>query len=365
MASRLTLPLLLLLTSCGGDPSDGRGGRTTQPPPVLGPAVGHSNSSMVFASESQDFGEVFQHRHFDLDFSFEVQGKDDVVVDALTASCGCTDVALHVEGKVWEMGKPIPAGSKGRIVGTFDSRDYVDVKTSSIKVEGAGANLPIRLNVSAKVKPVFSSTPHMARFVDLLVAPHRRNERPTRQLQVTGSEPFTITGWKDLPTWVTIQDTGKAAAPDGVGEVHTLEVSLDPAISAGRHSTLAVAETSIGQTLTFQVYAEIHGKVRYFPDRLVGFNVVEQGKSPERILRMHGSVDWLDVPEPTVTYEGSSAFDAFLDVKKLNKEYALIVQLQPDAEPGRHTGKISVTWPEGSDIESREFPISALVREKR
>ncbi len=372
MKSLLTISCLLALCACSqkdnSNPpvSNGETADRGAQAPVIKMSEGHSSSSFNPSIKSIELGSVYQHNQFPLEFPFTIDGEDGIVIDRLTTSCGCTDARLEVEGQAWEFGVEIPGGSKGIVHAIFDSKDYNGTKTSSITVDGNSPSLPTRLNLAAQVQPVFGVTPHMARFAGILAGELRRNPNPKRTLEVLGSQPWEITEWLDLPDWVTIRDSGeKTVAEDGIGEVHQLIVSLDPDIAEGRHSALAVAQTDIGHKLTFQVYAELYGKVRYFPDRLVGFNLVEKGDDPERRLQINASVDWLNLPMPAVTYEGSEVFDVILDEKTAEKEFVVIVQVKADAEIGRHAGKVLVTWPDDADIPNREFPISVLIREPR
>ncbi len=341
--------------------------RTSGPPPTIRFEKEQSRSALVPEILDLDLGSMFQHQTTELRFPFEVQGDDSVKVTNLLASCGCTDVYLEVGGESWDLAKPIPGGAQGAVVGTFNSRDYVDRKTSSITLEGNATNFPLRMSLHAMVQPVFSVLPRQAKFAGILSGKLRRNPNPSRKLQVTGFQPFEILRWVDLPDWVRIEDLGETVAnPDG-GETHTLEILLDPETPEGRYSTIAIGETSLGHQVTFQVYAELYGKVRYFPNRLVGFNLVEQGKDPRRMMRIAASVDWLEVPSPKVSFEpttehGDLSFDVIFDEREAGKRWEIIVQLTPEAPLGRQAGNVLVSWPEESGIQSRTFPISALVR---
>ena len=350
--------------SSEGDPS--ASSSRSQDVAVIG--VGNSRSLSRFQPgiKNLELGKVFQFQTFPLRFPFKVEGNEPVVLTELRPSCGCTEVALEVNGEPWDLDTPIPGGSEGAITGIFDSKNYTNRKDSSITIQGNATNLPMKLGLAAFVTPVFSSTPHQARFVDILAGSIRRNPTPTRKLKVTGAEPWEIVSFRNKPEWITITDMKEnIPAPDGIGEVHTLLVELDPQLAEGRYSGNVLIETSIGHDLSFSAYAELLGKVRYFPDRLVGFNLVEKGQEPIRKMKIRPSVDWLEIPEPNITYAGDDVFEVFLDSVVEGKDYVLTVSMKSNAEIGRHAGKVSVTWPAGSDIPNREYPITVLVREPR
>ncbi|MDP6942157.1 MAG: DUF1573 domain-containing protein [Planctomycetota bacterium] len=363
-----SLLLFAVIAGCSPASDDGTSsmhGRN-QDIAVIGSDTSRSLSRFEPEIKNLDLGKVFQFQKFPIRFPFKIEGEDPVTLTELRPSCGCTEVAIEVNGKSWELDKPIPGGSTGAITGIFDSKNYSNRKDSSITIQGNATNLPMKLGLGAFVTPVFSLVPHQARFVDILAGPIRRNPTPTRKLEVTGAQPWELVSFKNKPEWITITDMGdKKPAPDGIGEIHTFLVELDPALEEGRYSGNVTVETNIGHDLNFSAYAELLGKVRYFPDRLVGFNLVERGDEPIRKMKIRPSVDWLEIPEPEITYEGDDVFEVILDVVVEGKDYVLTVSLKPSAGIGRHAGKVFVTWPEDSAIPNREYPITVLVREPR
>ena len=399
---RPTLPLLLLLTlgACGGeepqpagdggtapaadqdlaaaaDPagtqdaaSSGRRGRRA-PPPVIGRVEGAARSRIDFEVVHIELGQMYQEEKRDLEYPFTLVGPDEVILLDPEVSCGCTEPGLEVEGEPWEFGKPIPAGSKGKVLAVFDSKRYQADKASSIRVQGNATNLPQQLTIQAFILPLFQVQPRMARFDNLLGRELRRNENPTRTLEVTGAKPFEITEWVDLPEWLVLKEVGEPrVAEDGVGQVRTLEVGLDPDVPLGQHTALAEAETTLGKRLQVQVYAEVLGPVRFFPDRFPRFGLQEQGQENViRAVRIQATQDRLPIPAPRLEYSGpEGVYEITLDEKKPGLRYDLLVRLLPDAPEGRHDGKLQLIWPEPEGelvLEDREFDLSVIVTQPR
>ena len=348
------------------DPEQSPRGQRGEQVPVITKDRSLAGSQLKFEVMSLDLGEVYQQEKHPLMFPFEVEGEDAVTVKELVPSCGCTDAQLMVDGAAWDLSQPLPPGTKGEIHAVFDSKEYVQTKTSSITVRGNAMNLPAKLSLRAYVNPIFSLKPRLARFASVLRKDLRRRETaPERKIQVTAPGAFEVTDWVNLPDWVSIepQDAGEMD-PEGVGFVRTYLVRLDPDIEVGTHTTLAVGQTTLsGKKIQFQVYAEVSGPAVYHPNTLVSFNMVEQGKEPYRKMRIESAADHVELPAPEMRYEGAEGvFEVTLDELDPNRKYALIVRVLPDAPQGRHSGKVFLSYPADAKIPNREFPVSVLIR---
>ncbi|RMH02770.1 MAG: DUF1573 domain-containing protein, partial [Planctomycetota bacterium] len=342
------------------------GRRGSGPPPVITRDQSLSRSRIDFEVTHIDLGQMYQEETRDLEFPFQCNGPDPITLFEPEVSCGCTAPSLEVEGEPWEFGKPIPPGAAGRVLAVFDSKKFQLDKASSIRILGNAVNLPVQLTLKAFILPLFQVSPRMARFDNLLSRELRRNDRPTRYLEVTGAKEFEILRWIDLPEWLEIREVEEPRpAPDGVGQIRKLEVALNPDVPVGRHSTMAMAETSLGKDLAIQVYAEVFGPVRYFPEAFPRFGLVQPGKTEVvRAVSIRATQDRLPIPAPRIEYQGDeNVFEITLDEKKPGLRYDLIVGVLPEASPGRHDGKILLTWPEDSELplEPREFDLSVII----
>lgn len=355
----------------GGGRRGGRGSRSQEPAPVITRDTARSRSRIDFSVTRVDLGQMYQEERRELAYPFQLAGPDPVVLVDLEVSCGCTEPSLEVEGEPWQFGQPIPAGSSGRVLAIFDSKRYELDKSSSIRVHGNAVNLPVQLSIQAHILPLFRIDPRMARFDNLLTRDLRRNENPTRKLEVTGAQPFEILEWTNKPDWVVIEEVGEPrTAADGRGQIRTLEVGLQADVPEGRHSAVAEGTTSLGKTIPVQVYAEVFGAVRYFPDTIQRFGLQAQGSTEMRVMRIQATQDRLEIPAPSYDYSGpADVFEITLDEKKPGLRYDLSVRLLPEAPIGRHEGKIKLSWPasEGipSGIPDQEFGLSVIVTQPR
>lgn len=81
---------------------------------------------IVFEKESYDFGKIIQGEKVSYRFKFKNEGKTDLVISAVTTSCGCTTPEYSKE--------PIEPGKDGYVTVKFDSENRQGVQQKSITV---------------------------------------------------------------------------------------------------------------------------------------------------------------------------------------------------------------------------------------
>lgn len=68
---------------------------------------------MLFEKEFHEFGEVDEGDELETAFPFRNDGKGDLIIINNILHCGCSDVVIEVEGKMYVWGEPIAPGAKG------------------------------------------------------------------------------------------------------------------------------------------------------------------------------------------------------------------------------------------------------------
>ncbi|KAA3604549.1 MAG: DUF1573 domain-containing protein [Planctomycetota bacterium] len=353
------------LPQANQDPQANRNGeRGSTAPALLVPQQEGSSSKIVFEVDKRDLGEIFQ-QEYDVDFPFLVEGTDEVIFTSLKPSCGCTSVEIQVDGKTVPMGTPIPGGSRGVVAAVFDSRKYSNRKSSTIDVRGNAANLPSRLQINSFIQPTFQVRPSVIRFGDVAKA-NLAEEAPSRVVKVIASKPFEIESWASLPDGFTVEDTGRREeGPKGKGEARFFKVAIEADAPTKQLFGAMVAETSLKLPLQITVQANIIGPVKYLPAERLYFNMVNQGTSPTKVVRIHPTDKELTLPEPSVEVEGDDAFTALVHTEKEGRRYGIRVQISPEAATGRHQAVLHIRWPEGSGLDDQEILIHALIRKPR
>lgn len=377
--ARLLLLSLLLLPACGGSDEP----TTTQQPaaaadegsstgltakastePVgelLASAQGGSRSRVKFEFLDLDLGVVYQENMVDIRFPFEIDGPDPVTITGMDASCGCSEVSLEVEGEPYPINTPIKAGAKGAVVGTFNGAQYLNVKTSTIRVLGNGMNLPLTLNLQAFVRRHFEISPGTARFGQQLVR-NLKDNPATQRIKVTAREPFEIKSWKMIPQGVEVDVDEEAQDLEDGRQVRYLTLKLTDAVPAGVFMRSVQAETSLGRDLEVHMYANIVGPVQYAPEEFLKFGAVTEGALTKRQVKILASDPTITLPEPKVEFAGPEHFTWKLVEKEPGREWIVRFQLSETAPIGRHGGRLMISFPADSDLSPREIKVSAMVR---
>ncbi len=378
--------VLLLLAACGGseapDPNAGdaastviqeqgsvmRGYDSSDPQGSIDAiAAGASTSNLVFEVKSIDLGTTYQKHKYPLSFPFKVEGDEPIVITLLDPSCGCTDAKIKINGEVWPLGREIPAGSVGEIAAVFDAASYRRKKGSTIKIRGSAANLPDSLKLESFVLPVFELKPNPILFGDVMYG-NLRDSDPEIVVEVVGMEPFEVTRWKTVPEGITIQETGEPTLDaEGKRQTRNFTFRLERNAPAGRMFKTAIADTTLDVPLQVTMRATITGPIQYLPEQRLSFGIINEGETPQRLVTIKANTEQIAVPKPIVKIEGKSAavMTTAIVEKEAGRSYVIRVRLKEGVAFGRYPGSMTISYPEGSGIESHTFPLSATVRKRR
>ena len=376
--ARLLLLSLLLVPACGGSdepaaaqtPADAGEGATTSltaeasTTPVgesLASVQGGSRSRVKFEFLDLDLGGVYQENTVEIRFPFEIDGPDPVTITGMDASCGCSEVSLEVEGEPYPINTPIKAGAKGAVVGTFSGAQYLNVKTSTIRVLGNGMNLPLTLNLQAFVRRHFEISPGTARFGQQLVR-NLKDNPATQRIKITGREAFVIKSWKMIPQGVEVEVDDEVQNLEDGRQVRYLTLKLTEAVPAGVFMRSVQAETSLGRDLEVHMYANVVGPVQYAPEEFLKFGAVTEGTLTKRQVKILASDPTITLPEPKIEFAGPEYFTWKLVEKAPGREWIVRFQLSETAPIGRHGGRLMISFPADADLPPREIKVSAMVR---
>jgi hypothetical protein len=104
--------------------------------------------NIEFYNTTYDAGKVLEGEKVEIAFRFKNSGKDDLVIESVKASCGCTATAPK--------DKVIKAGQESEIVATFNSRGRQGVQNKSVTVRSNdpdNPNIVLRLKVEVEKDP--------------------------------------------------------------------------------------------------------------------------------------------------------------------------------------------------------------------
>jgi len=376
--ARLLLASTLLLASCGGSdeksaasPDSGQGNEpsaaslaaqpSTTPVGERDPKAPGSSSRVKFEFLDLDLGIVYQENEVEIRFPFVLDGPDPVTITGMDASCGCSEVWLEVEGKRYPINTPIKAGSSGAIVGVFNAAQYLNVKTSTIRVIGNAMNLPIVLNLQAFIRRHFEISPGTVRFGQQMVRA-LRDQPAVQKVKVTGRVAFEIKSWKMIPQGVEVKVLDEIQDLEDGRQSRWIELKLTDAIPSGVFMRSVQAETTLGRDLEVHMYANIVGPVQYAPEEFLKFGAVTEGTLTKRQVKILASDPTITLPTPKIEFAGPAYFTWKLVEKEPGREWVIRFELSAEAPIGRHGGRLMISFPDDDGLASREIKVSAMVR---
>lgn len=342
---------------------------------IAGIADGLSASKLRFETQRLDLKEMYQFEHQEFEFPFVVDGEEPVVVTHVESNCGCTNARIRAD---WEakpgepapqyvLGREIPAGARGAVIGTFDSDRRSDIKITTITIRGSMADTPLKLEIQVNIRPVFAMTPGQVRFGEVLAGPGAGAGK-VQDLRIVGREPFEVLEWRRLPPGLKIEAIGEGSGTGFAKEwARNFRVTLGADVPEGNLQTSAIAATSIGIDLEIMVSAAVIGPVKYTPNNRLAFGFPDFGEERSRTIEIQSSMDGVEIPAPKVEIAGESAqyLSSAVEVLEPGRSLRVTVTLPGTAPIGSYSGVLKLVYPPESGIAPREFVISARVREKR
>jgi hypothetical protein len=340
-------------------------------------AVGGIRASrMEFDTLRVELGEIYQFDVIPFEYPFHVAGDEPIVVTVLDPNCGCADIRIRAEWdegvelvdgeKRYVLGRPIPAGARGAVIGTFSAERRFGDKLTTIHVRGNFDGTPLKLELNTNIRRVFDVKPEQVRFGDVLAGTPGA-AKPV-ELRVVASAPFQIKSWRRMPVGLAIAPIGGQEGTGFREEVaQSFRVTLGADAPEGVYSTSAIAETSLGKDLEIMVQANIVGPVRCTPVQRLSFGIWDQGEERVRTIDVESSVENVRLPTPSVVLEGEAArtMNAAVEVLEEGRFFRVKVTVPADAAVGSYPGVLRLVFPADSGFHDKEFVLSARVREKK
>jgi len=110
---------------------------------------GEGTAELIFTEYEHNFGKVAEGEKIAYVFKFENKGTNNLVINNVTTSCGCTVPKYET--------KPVPPGKSGNVEVVFNTSGYNGIQTKTIKVK-SNASIPVvLLKISAEVSEIKSN----------------------------------------------------------------------------------------------------------------------------------------------------------------------------------------------------------------
>lgn len=334
---------------------------------------GMQASRLVFEKVDIDLGEIYQFQNIPFEFPFQVEGGEPVIISRVESSCGCTDAAIRADwevaagadpktAKLYVYGREIPAGARGTVIGTFTPERRTGVKATHIQLFGNFANQPAKLDLHTVIRPLFDVKPSQVKFGDVLSG--ATTGAAPQEVRVVCRGPFDVVQWKRLPVGIKVEPVGAPEATGYKTEVaRRFLVTLAGDAPEGVMSTSCIAETSIKSDLEILVLANVIGPVNYTPPARLAFGMVPTGEERTRTIDIESSLASVVLPAPTVELAGEVQLVMQVSVETIEagRFHRVRLTLPARSDAMILSGMLRLTYPDGSGIQTREFPITGRV----
>jgi hypothetical protein len=287
-----------------------------------------SGPHIVFAEPIYDFGTVEQGEKVMHLFRFTNKGQQDLRIERVKTTCGCTAVVLSVD--------LIKPGEEGTVSTTFDTTRYTGEKVRTVTVYSNDPVHPVTtLTLQGEITQDITAEP-----TQLYLGRVRRGEEVTRTVEIfyNAEKPVTI---------VKVENTNPAVyvrVEEIRGEKRRgkkLIVTLTKKAPLGRlNDQITVTTTSEKQpVLNIPVFGSVEGDMLVLPPQ-VSFGVLRSGQDKAQEVRIKNRaakpVHILRVESSTTAV--APEFSAIED----GQEYRLVLKAKGGTEPGRLRGEIRV-----------------------
>jgi len=283
---------------------------------------------IVFTEPVYDFGKVEQGEQVTHMFRFTNQGGQELRIESVKTSCGCTAAVISED--------VIPPGKEGTISATFDTTHFSGEKAKGITVYSndplqpvAALTLQGEITIEVGVEPA-----------QLYLGRLRRGEEATRTIEVLYDAQKSIDITKIENSHPSLSVRAEDLSKDGK-KGKKLLVTLKKDAPLGRLNDQIVLTTTSPKkpVVEIPVFGSIEGDMLVLPPQ-VSFGVVRKGesKTQEISIKNRGAK-----PVQVVRIQ-NSATDVSVELTpvKQGEEYRLTLRTKGESKPGRIAGEIQV-----------------------
>ena len=294
----ILLSFSIALVACGGSETEPSPPETTSEAPAPAVAAAPELEAWFEADrEEHDFGEVHPDSLQETSFQLVAAGTDDLVVDKVVRSCGCTMGELFVlpeegEREPVELGTSYAPGTKFELVAKLNTSEKLGVQKQSVRVLLRGRSQPETYWIHADIVPFLIAEPKLLTFGKVSTLEGAQRDMTVRALN---GEPFGLSCDRELlAAGIDVELSPIDPGEDGRAEswkvvVHVVKgapegelvAKIDLETDVVNTSAVQKNDKSITHHWPYSVKAEVDGVIDVLPDR-VSFGTVPVGSEAVR-----------------------------------------------------------------------------------
>ncbi len=278
---------------------------------------------VVFEEQTYDFGKIYQGEIVQHEFRFKNQGNDDLIINNVKSSCGCT-AALASKNN-------IPKGETGEIQIKFNPGHYLGKVLKTVTVNSNDPeNAASKLTITGEVCEEISINPRLVNFGIV-----KKGESCSRNLEIRIAPELKIEIKKiESPNpYITIVQKKTS------DNIYSCQITMNKNDYIGKFNGIIFVYTNNNKQEKIDVpfYGEIIGDVTIYPEMLL-FGVVKKNQEVKRTIVINFmnkdvKIEKIEADPDVINYA----------VSELNNNSKKIdVKLSKDTTPGKITGSLKI-----------------------
>lgn len=283
---------------------------------------------IVFAEPVYDFGTVEQGAQITRIFRFTNQGEQDLRIEDVKSTCGCTAAVTSVN--------VVAPGQEGMVTATFDTTRFIGEKVKNISVYSNDPAHPMTiLTLQGEITVEVAAEP-----AQLYVGRLHRTETSSYTVEILydASNPITITKIENTHPAVQVQseDLDKG---EKKGKKLTITIKKGAALGRLNDQIMVTTTSQKVPSLHIPVFGSIEGDLIVLPPQ-VSFGTIRLGESKAQEVRIKSRA-----AKPVhVLRAQSSATDVEPEITEIKQgeEYRVTLKAKGEGKPGRLQGEVQV-----------------------
>lgn len=308
-------------------------------------AYADSGPKAIVPQHEFNFGSVPQGQKVEHEFVLRNTGDQDLVIQRIAPSCGCTAAAMSASA--------VKPGASEKIKVSFNTAGFYGTKTKSVHVLTNSRETPeLVLKMTGIVVRGVNVAPERIEFGDVPLSASRAMRTKEFSVEIVDDAGREITAVRSFSKFLEVVPLDRS------GKVQRYSVTMLPGVARGEFRDRVVIEFKdpSHSAVNVPVIASISGDIRVIPS-LISFGIVDGSDAIERRIRFENHSG------QNVTIEGiSSAHSAVsasvVDVEP-GKRWVIVVKLDPTKVTGdlKSTLEVRTSHPEEAAVSIGVFGV--------
>lgn len=283
-------------------------------PAAAGPSALDTGPQLTVDEQVHEFGDTWEGTTLEHTFTLTSSGTEDLVIDKIHASCGCTLASVWRLGpdgsrEPYEEGTPLPPGEKLELVAAVDTSFRKGTLNKPVTVYSNDPRGAVEIWLKAKVKRILALARDELRMGRFAV---RKGRTRSMELKSNDRQPIALSLIEDQDLPEGVSATLEPVEPDEEGRAQLWNFSITVApyhedgsftyavgIRTDRENPLALAGEDRYLTQYLKVTGMVVGLISITPV-FCSFGIVDDDQVTSRAVRVSSNDPDLGLQAPSV-----------------------------------------------------------------